>query len=645
MKASGWVWLLMAFALFGCTHAPTAVSQLKIETDKPGLTQIPRRRLEQAGLSLSQFSVKSLALSQAHQPIPFFIEDETLYFIAAQSTNRYSTHQVYWLTADQPGVELEKVAWPRSAAPANSVPIYTTYETNNIYESRAAPFVADPWFWQTVGHGAITELTFDYPHDPLGDVHLSIDVWGLTSHPTLSPDHDVTIGLNGQVIDTAVWTGQSPHTIQFMLPAHSLNHGQNKLTFDNSQNHPDLIDTFLIDQLHMTVEAVPTLTQQIWLGSPAARPELDQRPFLFSLADYPQPTPGHTSPSTRLPQPPQFLVSTLAAAHQPAAISTRHQSQWATPASGADFVIILADKLWEPALQPLIETRLAEGIKTAVLTIDEIYDSFGSGAPHPQAIQAFLQHAHAAWPLPRPRYLLLIGDASIDFRADAHEPLPAGVPSLLVPASFGGETLSDSLLGDIDGDGQTDLAIGRWPVRSKLQLTLLVEKSLTMETAAANSSAPFIIDSSEPRFTAVAQRLSPVAANSLVTTYIGHGSVQAWGSQHLEQNLAIQTPILLQMTCLTGLFGHPDHPALAEKILLQANGPSHTIAATSLTLSNHQESFTSAFLQQLNQPSPQRIGDSFFQAQRTLRLEITGEKEVHDTFLLFGDPTTPLPRK
>ncbi|MFN2221633.1 MAG: C25 family cysteine peptidase, partial [Candidatus Promineifilaceae bacterium] len=102
---------------------------------------------------------------------------------------------------------------------------------------------------------------------------------------------------------------------------------------------------------------------------------------------------------------------------------------------------------------------------------------------------------------------------------------------------------------------------------------------------------------------------------------------------------------VLQLTCLTGLFAHPTIASLAEVMLLGEDGPLSIVAATSLTLSEHQQPFGVAFLKALQDPEVARVGDAFQQAKAQLDLESDNAlREISDTFTLFGDPTALIRR-
>ncbi|MBK9054715.1 MAG: hypothetical protein IPL78_28555 [Chloroflexi bacterium] len=138
-----------------------------------------------------------------------------------------------------------------------------------------------------------------------------------------------------------------------------------------------------------------------------------------------------------------------------------------------------------------------------------------------------------------------------------------------------------------------------------------------------------------------------------LVTYNGHGSLDMWGKDEVFTLDAVtglrprtsSTPIVLQFTCLTGLFAHPNTTFISEAMLTHENGPVLIIAATSLTLPNNQEPFAQSLLRGLQNPANQRMGDALLEAQH--QLDVTQApwlQEIVDTFGLLGDPSALIVR-
>lgn len=178
------------------------------------------------------------------------------------------------------------------------------------------------------------------------------------------------------------------------------------------------------------------------------------------------------------------------------------------PATGHDYIIVAHPSLLE-ATRPLVAFHRERGLDPILIDVTDVYDQFNHGIVNPRAIRQLLEHAWEAWPAPRPRYVLLVGDASFDIhdavrdqkfyaKWTSRDLLQPGhfnsIPSTsyadapeaanarnLIPAFqyFGGEGQSASDNGFVTFDPESDkpfLAIGRLPVVLPEEVSAIVEK-------------------------------------------------------------------------------------------------------------------------------------------------------------------------
>lgn len=131
-----------------------------------------------------------------------------------------------------------------------------------------------------------------------------------------------------------------------------------------------------------------------------------------------------------------------------------------------------------------------------------------------------------------------------------------------------------------------------------------------------------------------------------IQQFITYGDKDDIFNLETVSNLATENlPIVVQLTCLSGLFSHPQETSLSEAMLTHPKGPVFTIAATGLTLSSHQEPFAVELLLQMQDSNIVRIGDAFQEAKQSLEIEYAdGLREISDTFALFSDPSTIMVR-
>lgn len=652
--------------------------RLHVSVTESGVYRLTLAQMQAAGLAVDALSADALALSADGQPIPYLLLPDALVFYAAAPTDRYTAVRSYVLTAGESGIEMTAV----SAAPGNQTPTGSQVrqtlllEENRVYESRAVD-AADRWFWQRIGQEEEMVVLFALPGAGDGGGALHLRLWGASRHAQIEPDHDLDVWVNGRFIDTVRWDGSQAYTVTLALPPQTLRAGPNELLLDNRPPGSAPLDVMLLDQAVVAYHAPPVFAapfaavvdrQAISLADTAISP------LLLDVSDPTRPrqlTGWQRQDGQIVLRPPAgALVLAVDAAALPAP-QTRlmRASAWRQPAAGADFIIIAAEEVW-PALEPLRAARTNEGLRVALLSPQEIYDAFGAGQASPRSVRRFLQHAATEWPPPAPRYVLLVGDATWDYRGYVDAPPPYDVPALMAPVAHGGETVSDGRLADVDGDGLPQLAVGRWPVRSRSEVRALAARTLAYDAVAYHRASAVLVDGSEPTFARMAERIwagggFPATVHSETSAgaglaawpedvwlgaYVGHGSLDRWGAAGLltADNLARAQrpfpPILLQFTCLTGLFAHPTQPALSEQLLHLPQGPVAVVAATSLTLSAAQEPFAQRLTAALHDPANLRLGDAFLQAMRGLDVSDPAQQEVVDTFTLFADPTLGLQR-
>ena len=261
------------------------------------------------------------------------------------------------------------------------------------------------------------------------------------------------------------------------------------------------------------------------------------------------------------------------------------------------------------------------------------------GTNHLNLFQAFLTHAYENWDAPKPKYVLIVGPSRYDYRNYLGEKPSTQIPSMMVPVTHSGETVSDTRLTDVDGDFNPDLAVGRWPVETAEEAAALAARTIAYETMAASNQTIFAADGTSTEFTGLSDYLaeasglplanatklygassSEVSAEwnegSWLVSYVGHGSIHLWGRDsvfsdeavsQLSANEQYAPPIVAQFTCLTGYYAHPTERSLSEQLLANEGGPVLVLGATSLTYSAHQRPFAEKFLQGLHDEQFERI--------------------------------------
>ncbi|MEL7059444.1 MAG: C25 family cysteine peptidase [Acidobacteriota bacterium] len=108
-------------------------------------------------------------------------------------------------------------------------------------------------------------------------------------------------------------------------------------------------------------------------------------------------------------------VAAAGSARAPDRIEIDRPSALRSPETGADYIMIVHPRLAEE-IQPLAELHERLGRTVATVDVEDVYDEFNHGLRDPRALRDFLRHATHEWPEPRPRWVLLVGDASWDVK-------------------------------------------------------------------------------------------------------------------------------------------------------------------------------------------------------------------------------------
>lgn len=313
--------------------------------------------------------------------------------------------------------------------------------------------------------------------------------------------------------------------------------------------------------------------------------------------------------------------------------------------------------------------RRNQGFLVKVVDVADVFDEFNYGVLSSSAINSFLNYAKNNWTT-QPNYVLLLGDASYDSRNYEGLGYWNLVPPKIVNTVYS-EAPSDEALGDFNGDGLAELAIGRIPARTAPVITGVFNKTVVFETTAnqnLNRGAVFAYDLPIGfDFQAMSQLLRdelPAAipapmigrgdANAQATlisqinlnngrfmvNYAGHGTTGLWahnsffGISNVPQLINTDPTLFTMLTCLNGYYvGHND--SLSEGLLKsQTGGGAAVWASTGLTTPDVQLVMGLRFFEQIDAGSITRIGDLVKDA----KTQIPFGADVRFSWALIGDP-------
>lgn len=142
-----------------------------------------------------------------------------------------------------------------------------------------------------------------------------------------------------------------------------------------------------------------------------------------------------------------------------------------------ELIIVSTEEFLLPA-QQLAEFRQDhDGISADVVTTEMIYNEFSSGGQDIMAIRNFVRHLFVQSNSENPKYLLLFGDGSYDYKDRIEDntnfiPVWESNESLNPVGSF----CSDDNYAKLDDNYLLDIAVGRLPIRTLSEAEAMVQK-------------------------------------------------------------------------------------------------------------------------------------------------------------------------
>ncbi len=564
-------------------------------------------------------------------------------------------------------------------------------EENKVY----APLVekGDHWFWDKISGKQKKTYAATLDEVLSGKGILRIAIWSATQ-AEISPDHHVIVTINDQTVIDESWDGSGEHSLGAKIDEGVLKNGENQVVISVPGDTGVRAETNHVNWIEIEYpRKLTAIDERIDFYAPKTQLSLDgfsKNVSVFDISDQKNITQmgkqgevidGAFSFTGEIGS--HYLVVGSKGYLTPARLEIAQMNPDLRGAKqGADWIAVGPEELLE-ALQPLVEWRSKNGLTTQTIPVETIYDQFGYGLPEPEAIRHFIAYAMANWK-PAPQYMVLLGDASYDPKGYLGNTRSNRLPTYLIQTLNSGETASDVKfieLGDnSDPKSLANLAIGRIPAQTEKQVKTIVEKIIQYESTKPTQNEASVLavaDGQEAGFAEAAQSFLDIFQNGYKTTllapeagatdipqqivknikqndflvvYFGHGSINMWGKDMLfstdnvkELSNLKHYPIMMNFTCLTGLFSHPTQESLTEALLWQADGGAVVvIAPTSLTLASDQSFLSRPLATGITQTPDATIGSLLQKVRADMAAMDVGVRDVMETFLLFGDPATRL---
>ncbi|MFV2068111.1 MAG: C25 family cysteine peptidase [Pirellulales bacterium] len=682
-----------------------AAPAAKILVDHAGWYRVTRAELAAAGYDPGPNATGLKLLNQGHgQAIRISgLEDgrldmeDAVEFYARGVDTASTDMNVYWLTQGvRPGRRMTELPGDSGAAdPVATFAATVTLKDRSLYVAAVTNNgERDNFYGPVVGSEALSQVLNVDALPPAGAhqaATLEIALQGVTT-----ADHRISVSFNGHELEEMMFSGSESSTREYQIDPSWLRPGANEVILQAENGDDDVCVTDSLsltwqrpfvangDRLEMT--APPGATVRVSGFS-------EKNIRLFDVTNRYQPVeirgaigqdtdgswaveavlPGAVGDGNRA-----LYAVTESQVEAPAGLESNHPSSWHAAKNDADMVIISHSDLLSSA-QRLATHRSAQGVSTTVVDVADLYDEFSWGIKDPEAIRVFLKRAAAVWQT-APRYVLLMGDASMDPRNYLGFGNADLVPTRILATNFL-KTANDDWFADLDGSGLANLAVGRLPARMPQEADTMVDKIIGYEEdapqgpwsgnltlvadattedfdfqAAADALEDLIpgdltadrIDLGElDQATARQKILDAFDAGRLLVNYDGHGSQAVWVSDSvfgnedaLSLDNGLKLPLVVAMNCLNGLFHDVYQDSLAEALLKNPNGGAVMVwASSALTDPTGQDLMNRDLYRSLFGGDDPAVGDAVLAAKANVT-----DQDTRNTWILFGDPSMHLRR-
>jgi hypothetical protein len=670
----------------GRAHARRSVAKRLVVRER-GLYAVSFEEL--LGARGPRVAPSSIRLSRLGETVPYHLEPSSprfgpgsvLYFVTeGERLNPYDREAVYEVELSSGGETMEVSSAQPSGGPVPLAWRRLEREENHYYQAGLVE-AQDLWFWDLL----LAPTTKSFPFDvaalaPVTDAS-RVTVWlqGTSDFPA-APDHHLRISINGVPLGEAWLEGKESLRLEADVPASTLRPGSNLLEISNLGDTSAPYSMVMLDRFEVEHPILPGGASGLWEGEfrEAGVAELSgfhEGAHLVELGTKPRWLTGADAGLRLGVEPGRYLAVDGEFVLKPEVRSVP-ASRLKNPRNRADYLVLGPKALLEAA-RPLLERRRSQGLSTMAVPLEEIYSEFGHGEKRPEAIHELLAYAFHHWRKPSPRYVLLLGDATYDFKDHLGTGVVNQLPPLLVRTSYLW-TASDPSYAAVNGeDVLPDLAVGRLPAASPAEAARMVRKILDYEDGPdADRSAIVVADNRdeagdfEANAEEIAARLSHARVIQLsrlgveetrdaivegfdqgpwLLSYVGHGGIQLWAQENVFDTERIarlsepsRQPLLLTLNCLNGYFHFPFFDSLAEGLLkAEGKGAIAAFSPSGLSLNAPAHELHKALVDELASARHARLGDAVLAAQAAYA-ERGFYPELLSIYHLLGDPALPL---
>ncbi|PKN92557.1 MAG: hypothetical protein CVU44_14705 [Chloroflexi bacterium HGW-Chloroflexi-6] len=669
---------------------------LTFKVRQTGIQRVTYEMLKTAGLDLAGVPSAAITLSNRDQLVPVYVDGNGKFgpgnfieFYGEALDTLYTDTNVYTLQVSMtpaPRIQSNSAASGNGLVPPTSYP-ETLLVNNQRGYSTFAP--GDDFWYDTLMAVTKTPKSWSFPFqvtglaNPSAPASLELVVWGVSTVPN-SPDHHVVVKLNGVPLADEAFNGLVEHTIKVDLPAGTLLEGTNTLQLTLPADKGANSDIVVLDKFSLNYQRLfqaqngrLTFTSNAKIFNVANLPS--QNVIAYRLNDKGFERVGkvvvtavggsYTASFAGANETSTYFVTTIDGLYTPLIEATRLKADLNRR---ADYLII-SHPDFISGLAPLVQARQAQGFTVSVVDVNDLYTQYTHGIFDPQAIRQYISYAANNLGT---EYVLLVGGDTYDYRGYLATKSISFIPSLYVATSSMATSVPvDALYADLNEDYVPDLAIGRFPVRSTAELSLMVSKTLAYAEKNYGGTAVFASDKQDGNISfknisvglsqslpgswsvqsvhldnsslAAAQKqlIASMNQGAALVTYTGHSSTTAWSSSNLlttKQASALTNAgrpfMLVQWGCWNTYYTSPVSNGLLQSFLFSGDrGAAAVLGAVTLTEAESEQLLGALLTPRLGTPG-MTVGKALLESKLELAQE---HPELLDVLLgwgLMGDP-------
>ncbi|HLX63306.1 MAG TPA: C25 family cysteine peptidase [Planctomycetota bacterium] len=568
-------------------------------------------------------------------------------------------------------------------------PATVAVEYHDVYfDYNLRPYTFAPWFssqYLTDGTTQNFALNVPLPCGRGSPAALTVNLWSLTETDGIAPDHALNVAVNGTSAGQVIWSGgNQAMQFSFQIPAGVLINGANQIELTTPPLDGVSSQIAFLHSLSVSYTRELDGSKPLDVYNFGAQAELfeiggvtsaeawvvDARfPERAALIAYETQAQDDGTFVLRFVAPAggagHFVVAPAGQENVPLAVSRRQ----VRPMKATSYVAT-GPAQFGAGVQPLLAEHAKEGLRGAFVDQEQLFDYYNFGRYGPVGIQNAVRAA-------RPKYLLLLGRTTYDYRNYSGLNVDPLCPTFLVSTTAWAQATSDSLFGDL-GRGYPEVAVGRLPVNDESELRGAVAHVLTnnglssgfrvhavadkFDAAAGDfASETDAIVQAHPdlawqrNYLGVTVQTSPEVTAAMtdaanggadVLLYVGHGNALRLGNE-TPRILDIDSVtawtghgVFLQSTC-TGNWMAKDesgYRSIAIQALTQLQGGISASIGTSTYMNSM---YATEFMSQLlgNAGTYTRWGDALLKTQQWAGAKGGGYYgDLMRTEQMFGDP-------